>query len=208
MNYIENGLADNEFVCSKKIPNIFLIGDSIRQGYCATVKSELEGVAEVFYVEENCRNTQYVITSLEGWKNKFDNPSAVDIVQFNCGHWDTACWSGYDLPLTSEQEYAKNIKMIIYLIRSKFPGAKIVFATTTTMNPAKLPCLNFRDNAIIGRYNEIAKNVAAENGVEINDLNAVTCNWTSDKYRDYCHFTAEGSTVLGKAVADKLRSLL
>jgi len=52
MNYIENGLADNEFVCSKKIPNIFLIGDSIRQGYCATVKSELEGVAEVFYVEE------------------------------------------------------------------------------------------------------------------------------------------------------------
>lgn len=48
MNYVENGKSNVEFICSKEKPNIFLIGDSIRLGYCATVKSEMIDVAEVF----------------------------------------------------------------------------------------------------------------------------------------------------------------
>ena len=208
MNYVENGKSGKEFTCSKERPNIFLIGDSIRMGYCETVKKELADTAEVFYVSDNCRNTQYVVTSLEGWKNKFDDETLIDIVQFNCGHWDTARWSGYDVCLTSEDEYARNIKMVIDLIRQKFINAKIVFATTTTMNPDNVPCLNFRDNSIIDRYNEIAVEVAEDNGVYISDLNKITRSWPGEYYRDYCHFTDEASTILGKAVADKLRSFL
>ncbi len=208
MNYVENGKAHKEFICSKEKTNIFLIGDSIRLGYCETVKKELADTAEVFYVSENCRNTQYVVTSLEQWKNMFDDERSVDIVQFNCGHWDTAKWSGYEVCLTSEAEYARNIKMIIDLIRQKFINAKIIFATTTTMNPDNLPCLNFRDNSIIDRYNEIAVEVAENNGVYINDLNKITRNWPAEYYRDYCHFKDEPSTILGKAVADKMQSVL
>ena len=208
MNYVENGKSGKEFTCSKERPNIFLIGDSIRMGYCETVKKELADTAEVFYVSDNCRNTQYVVTSLEGWKNMFDDETLIDIVQFNCGHWDTAKWSGYDVCLTSEAEYARNIKMIIDLIKQKFINAKIIFATTTTMNPDNVPCMNFRDNSIIDRYNEIAVEVAEDNGVYISDLNKITRSWPGEYYRDYCHFTDKASTILGKAVADKLRSFL
>ena len=208
MNYVENGKSSKEFTCSKERPNIFLIGDSIRLGYCETVKKELADTAEVFYVSDNCRNTQYVVTSLERWKNMFDDATLIDIVQFNCGHWDTARWSGYDVCLTSEAEYARNIKMIIDLIRQKFINAKIIFATTTTMNPDNVPCLNPRDNSIIDRYNEIAVGIAEDNGVYISDLNKITRSWPGEYYRDYCHFTDKASTILGKAVADKLRSFL
>lgn len=34
--------------------NVVLIGDSIRIGYDKTIKSELEGKANVFFPEENC----------------------------------------------------------------------------------------------------------------------------------------------------------
>ena len=208
MNYVENGKSNKEFICSKEKMNVFLIGDSIREGYCEIVRKELSDIAEVFYVGENCRSTQYVITSLESWKNKFDDESLVHVVQFNCGHWDVARWGGYDIPLTSESEYAKNIKMIIDLIKAKFVNAKIIFATTTTMNPADLPCVNPRDNITIDRYNEIAVKTAKDNGVFINDLNQLTCNWGSECYKDYCHFTKEASDVLGKAVAKKIMELL
>lgn len=208
MNYVENGKSSKKFTCSKEKPNIFLIGDSIRLGYCETVKKELADTAEVFYVSDNCRNTQYVVTSLESWKNMFDDETLIDIVQFNCGHWDTARWSGYDVCLTSEAEYARNIKMVIDLIKQKFINAKIIFATTTTMNPDNLPCLNFRDNSIIDRYNEIAVEIAEDNGVYISDLNKITRSWPGEYYRDYCHFTDKASTILGKAVADKLQSVL
>lgn len=58
MNYLENGKSGKEFTCSKERPNIFLIGDSIRLGYCETVKKELADIAEVFYVMDNCRKPQ------------------------------------------------------------------------------------------------------------------------------------------------------
>lgn len=72
MKYIEDGFSDAKFKCNTGKHNIFLIGDSIRRGYCETVKMELSDVAEVFYVDDNCRNTQYVITSLKQWSGMFD----------------------------------------------------------------------------------------------------------------------------------------
>ena len=43
---------------------VLLIGDSIRQGYDRYVKMSLEGEAEVFYPEENCRFSVYVLRDL------------------------------------------------------------------------------------------------------------------------------------------------
>lgn len=39
---------------------VFLIGDSIREGYCPYVEEFLDGTFQVAYPNENCRNTQYV----------------------------------------------------------------------------------------------------------------------------------------------------
>lgn len=60
----------------------------------------------------------------------------------------------------------------------------------------------------IDRYNEIAIKVAKDSGVIINDINKLTRNLASDCYKDYCHFTEETSVLLGKTVADKIKSLL
>ena len=95
MTHIEDGGTNNKyFICSNTKKNIFLIGDSIREGYCALTREALSDLAEVFYVNDNCRNTQYVITNLNNWANLFSDPDRVDLVQFNCGHWDVAHWRG------------------------------------------------------------------------------------------------------------------
>ena len=208
MKYVENGYSDTEFICSREKKNVFLIGDSIRIGYCENVKKELSDTAEVFYVDDNCRSTQYVIFSLENWKNKFDDPSLVDVVHFNCGHWDVGRWGGYEVSLTSKDEYVKNIKMIIDLIRVKFTNAKIIFATTTPMNPDNIPCANPRDNKTIDLYNQNAVKVAKDNDVIVNDLNKTARNWGSEFYKDQCHYTKEGSYLLSKAVVNKIREIL
>ncbi len=202
--YVEEGASSAVFECSETLPNIFLIGDSIRKGYCATVKSELAGKAEVFYVDDNCRSTQYVIFSIRKWANMFSDPKRVDIVHFNCGHWDTAHFSGCPESLTSESEYEKNIGQIIFLIRKLFPCAKIIFATTTPMNPNGKVGINPRYNSEIDRYNELACEVCRREGVEVNDLNAFTRDWGEECFKDYCHLTTEAFAELGREVANCL----
>ena len=86
MKWVENGKADEvAFVCSDDKPNIFLIGDSIRRGYCETVKNRLADEANVFYVNDNNRSTQYVIFNIKYWADMFDDCEKVDVVHFNCG---------------------------------------------------------------------------------------------------------------------------
>lgn len=207
MAHLEDGQKDKQFLCSNTKKNIFLIGDSIRLGYCATTREKLSDIADVFYVSDNCRNTQYVITRLYTWANMFSDRSLVDVVQFNCGHWDMAHWYGGELPLTSETEYARNIQIIIKMMEKLFPNAKIVFATTTKMNPNGTIGLNPRTTEDIMRYNEIAKEVALRNNVMINDLFAVTRDWDEFYYKDYCHFTIEAGRLLGEAVATTLKTI-
>ena len=40
---------------------VFLIGDSIREGYCKKVKEAMIHHAEVIYPGENCRTSQYIV---------------------------------------------------------------------------------------------------------------------------------------------------
>ena len=208
MSYIENGNSNVNFICSDDKANIFLIGDSIRLGYCETVKKSLSDKAEVFYIDENCRNSQYVITSLNGWQGKFDHPEKIDIVQFNCGHWDVAHWSGAQESLTGKEEYDKNIRLIIFLLKKYFVNAKLIFATTTPMNPNGSLGINPRTTKEIDEYNRIAIETVKSEGVLINDLNAFVRDWDSGKYDDYCHFTKEAFQCLGEYVAKLLESYL
>lgn len=206
VKYVEDGAASAEFVCSDTLPNIFLIGDSIRKGYCKTVKKELEGKAEVFFVDDNCRSSQYIIFTIRKWAHMFSDTARVNVVHFNCGHWDIAHFSGCPECLTSESEYEMNIGKIIYLIRTLFPNAKIIFATTTPMNPNGKVGVNPRTNAEVERYNEIATAVCRAEGIEINDIHAYTRDWGEEYFKDYCHLTHEAFAELGREVAEKVIS--
>ena len=205
MGYLEDGnAAALELDYDPQKVSILLIGDSIRMGYCKTVRAQLADVANVFYPAENCRNTQNVITNLHAWSKQFPADD-IGIVQFNCGHWDVAHWSGDEESLTSADEYRRNIQMIIRLLRKFFPKAKLVFATTTAMNPNGIVGVNPRYNRRIELYNRIAVEVANESAVAVNDLYAITKTYTTEMYRDHCHLTEPTSEALGKAVADFLR---
>jgi len=49
---------------------IVLIGDSIRMGYDKYVKESLDGIAEVYYPEENCKFAEYVLRFIGEWKKR------------------------------------------------------------------------------------------------------------------------------------------
>ena len=208
MNFVENGASNVIFKCSNEKKNIFLIGDSIRKGYCAHTKEALKDKAEVFYFEDNCRSSQYIIFSMKKWAGMFDDTSKVDVVQFNCGQWDTAHWNGYELSLTSESEYAKNIRMIIFLIKNFFPNAIVVFATTSPMNPDGQNGLNPRSNAEVTRYNELALEVTKDCNIPVIDVNAFMRDWESEKFKDSCHLTDLSNKELGNFVAAQLERFI
>ena len=205
MGYLEDGNAGTitaEFDPAK--PGILLIGDSIRMGYCKTVQAQLQDVANVFFPQENCRNTQYVITRLRAWSREVP-AEHIGLIQFNCGHWDTGHFNGYETCLTSPEEYRRNIRMIIWQLRQLFPNAKLVFATTTAMNPSGFVGVNPRTNAEIQQYNAIAVETATALGAAINDLWSITITYPQEKFKDYCHLTEPAFEELGTAVADYLR---
>ncbi|MBR2616432.1 MAG: hypothetical protein IKC69_07125 [Clostridia bacterium] len=210
VNWVENGDADVAFRCSDTKPNVFLIGDSIRRGYCATVKNAMRDVAEVFYPDTNCRSSQYIIFSLRAWKNSFDRPEKVDLIQFNCGHWDAAHWCHHPLPLTSPEEYKKNLQIIVDLLHGFFPNARLVLATTTPMNPdgGDVGGGNPRTNADLDLYNRIAVEIAEKNGIPVNDLNGFMRSWGSECFKDTCHLTPEAFARLGEEVARVLAEKL
>lgn len=208
MGYLEDGnvtAVERNYDPHKS--GILLIGDSIRMGYCKTVREQLSDVANVFYPEENCRNTQNVITRLNAWSQEFP-ADEIRIVQFNCGHWDVAHWNADVEPLTSPEEYRRNIQMIIRLLKKFFPKAKLVFATTTAMNPSGSVGVNPRNNNEIERYNQVAVEIAKTSEIAVNDLYAITRTYTAEMFRDYCHLTVTAFEELGTAVAGFLRQLI
>jgi ABC-type cobalamin/Fe3+-siderophores transport system ATPase subunit len=147
--YLEDQVNERlEAASEKKV--VFLIGDSIRMGMCETVKQELADAAEVVFPEENCRYSQYIITSLRAWSGLCD-PERVVLVQFNCGHWDIAHWRGETESLNDIPTYKNNLARIIRILKKLFPHAKIVFATTTTMHPDGIQGLNRRSDEEIAR---------------------------------------------------------
>lgn len=208
MDYLEERNLKCDFICTEDKKNIFLIGDSIREGYCHTVKEELLNVANVFFINDNNRNTQFLITNLKSYSTMFNCPALVDIVHFNCGHWDIAHWDGSEFSLTSINEYIKNLETIIELIKKLFINAKIVFATTTPMNPSGEVGINIRTNNEIDEYNFAAKQVCDKNKILLNDINAYVKNWGAEYYKDYAHYTEQSNILLGKEIAKRLNGFL
>ena len=108
---------------------IVLIGDSIRMGYDKYVKESLDGIAEVYYPEENCKFAEYVLRFIGEWKKRGEWPCDIDLVHWNAGLWDVLDVDG-EGPLTSLDYYKEAIGRIDRRIRRIFPNAKIVFATS------------------------------------------------------------------------------
>ena len=137
--------------------NILLIGDSIRQGYDKAVKKTLEGKANVYFPEENCRFASYVLRYIHEYKNIIKD-GKVDIIHWNAGLWDNLRLFGEE-PQTPIDFYAYYIERICIRIKKLFPDAKVIFATSTSVQSEKMNINFMRQNSDIERYNTVACNI-------------------------------------------------
>ena len=186
---------------------VLLIGDSIRMGYCEAVKEALKDRAEIIFPPENCMSSQYIMTRLIYWCNRCQKDD-VAVVHLNCGQWDSAHFNSTPEPLTSLEEYRKNLRMIIWTLRNFFPEAVIMPATTTPMNPVHPETINPRTTEEIMTYNRVVKEVAQEHGLPVNDLFEESKDWGEELYLDYCHLKEEGYQRLAKKVTEAVSAYI
>jgi lysophospholipase L1-like esterase len=187
---------------------VLLLGDSLRMGYCNGVKELLKEQAEVYFPAENCRYTQYTLQNLNGWLNAIENYEEIEVIHWNNGHWDIARWCGSEDSLTSKEEYARMLKMILAALHRRCPKAQVIFATSTPMNPDGTPSGNPRTTEDIMQYNEVAKKVMAEEQVPVNDLFELLKDEPAETYKDYAHLTEAGYAKVAKVVAERVAAYL
>ena len=181
---------------------VILLGDSIRMGYDKYVKDALAGVAEVYYPEENCKFAQYLLRFVHDWKATGKWPTDADIVHWNAGLWDVLELYGEE-PMTGEAQYAEMIARIDRQLRRLFPKAKIIFATSTSVQEEKYRPEFKRRNETIARYNDIAIKALEESNCLINDLYGLSLTLTDSCWSDVTHFnTADGRKAMGGRVLD------
>lgn len=187
---------------------VVLIGDSIRMGYDKYIKDALSGVAEVYYPDENCRFSQYVLRYAHNWKSEFKCGDDVDLVHWNAGLWDVLELFG-DEPLTPLDTYGENILRIYKRLKLLFPKAKFVFATSTSVNEEIAKPDFFRHNKIIEKYNKKAVDILSSTDTYINDLYPLTKSFPDSYRSDFVHFyTPEGTEQIGGRVLSVISKLL
>lgn len=209
---------------------ILLLGDSIRMGYCGAVRELLKGKAEVYFSNDNGRFLQYTLRALSDWKGAEKWPDDIDTVHWNNGLWDllhlnavqagedgeaagetiappVTCRHIYDKePLTPPEMYEYMLKRVRKRIRQIFPGAEIVFATTTPVIEEDASWA-FRSNKEIDEYNGIARRTLPPLGVRINELGEYAKKhcWKTCS-RDWVHYNDKGSLLLAQEIIDYLKN--
>lgn len=166
--------------------NVLLIGDSIRMGYDKAVKKSLEGKANVYFPEENCRFASYVLRYLHEYKSLVEG-SKVDVLHWNAGLWD--CLRLFEEePHTPIDVYAYYIDRICVRIKKILPDADVVFATCTSVQSEKM-AVNFkRYNEEIEKYNDAAVAVVKKYGFAVNDLYPVSTALPAEAHSDPVHY--------------------
>ena len=179
--------------------NVLLIGDSIRAGYDKSVKKSLEGVANVYFPEDNSRFASYTLRYLGEYKNLLKGED-FDVVHWNAGLWD--CLRLYEEDVhTPIDIYAYYIERICVRMKKIFPKAEIIFATSTRVQEEKMHKSCCRHNKDIEDYNRVAVEIVKKYGFLVNDLYEVSKSLPVDAHSDAVHYYTPIGT---KAFTDKV----
>lgn len=179
--------------------NVLLIGDSIRMGYDKAVKKTLEGKANVYFPEDNCRFASYILRYIHEYTSLVKDGD-VDVVHWNAGLWD--CLRLFEEePHTPIDVYAYYIDRICIRIKKIFPNAMVIFATSTRVQSEKMQKNFKRYNEEIEKYNEAAIHVVKKHGFAVNDLYAVSATLPDEAHSDPVHYyTPMGTEAFTNAV--------
>ena len=187
--------------------NILLLGDSIRIGYDKSVKKSLEGIANVYFPEDNTRFASYLLRYLTEY-DRLIKDGTVDVLHWNAGLWDTLRLLGED-PHTPKDIYAYYIERICIRIKKLWPNAKVIFATSTFVETKGLPESSWRSCDEIHEYNQIAVEIVKKYGFEIDDLEALSQTLPHEAHSDPVHYyTKLGTEAFSKQVLKCLSQVL
>ena len=172
---------------------ILLLGDSIRIGYDKHIKKSLEKVAEVYYPEENCRFTTYLMRALNGYRKKL-GITELDLIHWNVGLWDNLVMQD-GKNLVAIDTYGENIDRLCDIFKNVFRGVKMIFATSTPVQEELYGDFK-RYNKDIEAYNKVAVEVVKSHGGEINDLYELLKDTPSSYHSDATHYYTRQATEL------------
>ena len=186
---------------------VILVGDSIRIGYQETVRQKLDGLAEVWCPAANGGTSGNVWAHLTEWVIAHQP----DVVYLNAGLHDLRRDSGGDGLAVPLKEYEVNVWRIVNELK-KTTRATVIWATTTPVNESWHHEVKGFDRlaADVARYNASAARIVRDMEAVVHDLHAVAMEAGRDRVLspDGVHFTPDGYTLLGSAVADCIREHL
>lgn len=182
------------------LPQVVLVGDSIRLGYAPLVAKQLDGKAEVIS-PEGAGDSAWLLKNLDDLVVKH----RPDLVHFNVGLHDLRHQRKTKTYQIDIDTYEKNLDAIV--TKLKDTKAAIVFASTTPINDerhAKRKGGYDRFEKDVKRYNDAALRVTQKHGVIVHDLHFLVHHAGADKLlgTDGTHYTREGNARLAAAVAD------
>ncbi len=198
-------------------PRVLLLGDSIctspgysfgSGGYAPLVAARLRdrGIAVDYYRASGWSTRHFLALLTAG-----ELPSEVDLIHFNVGLHDIARQddaSGCAVPL---EEYARNLRAIVELLRAG-RAAELVWAATTPIHDGRHRREKrfIRRDADVRDYNRAAATVMRELHVAAHDLyQALTqAGGQEGLGPDGVHPTEAGRELLAAAVSDLLREQL
>ncbi|MBI1336102.1 MAG: SGNH/GDSL hydrolase family protein [Phycisphaera sp.] len=186
------------------LPSLFIIGDSISQGYTPIVREMLRGRCNVERPRANCGDTRLGLERLDEWLDG----RRWDVIHFNWGlhdlchrHPDSKVYGNRDkirgtisVPI---EEYRTNLETLVG--RMKPSAKRLIWASTTVVPPGEAGRFEGDER----RYNDVARRIMQAHNIPINDLHALSSTFTPDLFTQPgdVHFTEEGYRLLAQQVA-------
>lgn len=186
------------------LPRVLIIGDSISIGYTPSVRTLLQGKANVHRIPANGGNTEKGLERIEDWLGD----KKWEVIHFNWGLHDIKRTNGAELDTTREkavspENYETNLRTLTQRLQKS--GAKVVWATTTPVPEGTTSRIPGDEIA----YNKIAAGVMAELKVPVNDLHGyVRPQLAAYQKPADVHYLPEGYAFLGTRVAEQILAIL
>jgi len=200
-----------------KLPRVLLLGDSITRGYYTGVEKRLDGKA---YVSRLATSAFVTDPALLGQVAMVLENTKFDVIHFNNGMHG---WQH------GEGEYAKGLPVLIDTIRKHAPNAKLIWASTTSLNEAasnKLQMseptdarqadaaklmlqsdLRQKSNKRVDDRNSIAQGIMNRENIPIDDLHALTIGHP-EFYSGDVHFNEKGKELQSDHVSAAIQKVL
>ena len=188
------------------LPDILIIGNSISIGYTPTVRTLLQGKANVYRIPENGGDTRKFLERNQTWLEGMD----WDLIHFNVGLHDLKRVDeegklNQDYPRRiSPENYSENLDEIFTILEQR-TDAVIVWAATTFVPEGS-------EGRISGDeilYNKASMEVLKDfPDIMVNDLHAYSLGIKAFQREANVHYYPAGSAMLGSEVARVLGGIL